>query len=281
MMPVGGRIRVPWYRWPRTALAAAWLMGPAALRVQRTLRRSPTTGREEERRLGRRIIKHLGIALDIRGPRPPPTPHVVVSLHEGFADALALLQLPVDLWFAARDELFDEWPVLGRHLEAHGAARIPTKPSPLAFRRLLRAARPAVAAGLSPALFAQGSILGIEVALKKGAFALASHLGIPILPVAVTGTHRVWEWPYSPRLRYGCRVTMAVLPPVAPPPPGAVGEVAQQVGGALRDAAAAPGMEPARRFDPDRDGYWDGYDYEIDAAYPELAARIARHRRPV
>ena len=36
---------------------------------------------------------------------------------------------------------------------------------------------------------------------------------------------------------------------------------------------------PPRHFDPGRDGYWDGYRYEIDATYADLAQRVANHRR--
>lgn len=31
-------------------------------------------------------------------------------------------------------------------------------------------------------------------------------------------------------------------------------------------------------LDPERDGWWDGYRFEIDADFPELRARVARHR---
>ena len=40
-------------------------------------------------------------------------------------------------------------------------------------------------------------------------------------------------------------------------------------------------MAPPRRFVPERDGYWDGYAYEIDPAFPSLQAEIARHRQAV
>jgi 1-acyl-sn-glycerol-3-phosphate acyltransferase len=36
-----------------------------------------------------------------------------------------------------------------------------------------------------------------------------------------------------------------------------------------------------RRFDPDRDGWWDGYPYEIDHAFPDLANRVAHHREAI
>ena len=40
-------------------------------------------------------------------------------------------------------------------------------------------------------------------------------------------------------------------------------------------------MAPARHFEPERDGYWDGYSYAIDPAYPELARQVAQHRSAV
>ncbi len=42
-----------------------------------------------------------------------------------------------------------------------------------------------------------------------------------------------------------------------------------------RALAAIPGP---RRFNPDRDGWWDDYPYEIDPAFAELANRVAEHR---
>ena len=46
----------------------------------------------------------------------------------------------------------------------------------------------------------------------------------------------------------------------------------------LKRAALAPGMAPARRFVPERDGWWDGYAFAIDPAFAELAAAAAaRH----
>jgi 1-acyl-sn-glycerol-3-phosphate acyltransferase len=37
-------------------------------------------------------------------------------------------------------------------------------------------------------------------------------------------------------------------------------------------------MAQPRRFVPARDGYWDGYAYEIDPAFPALRAEVERHR---
>ena len=111
--------------------------------------------------------------------------------------------------------------------------------------------------------------------MTKGAFRLAERFDRPLLPVVITGTHRVWEHPYSPTLRYGQRVSMQVLPPV----PGSLAVASKdQISTEMKQAALAPGMAPVRRFDPERDGYWDGYPYEIDPDFPEIADLVVQHR---
>jgi 1-acyl-sn-glycerol-3-phosphate acyltransferase len=101
------------------------------------------------------------------------------------------------------------------------------------------------------------------------------------LPIALTGGHRVWEHPFSPRLRYGERMSLRILPPIpavacqALDVEGLRCEVRRQ----LKTTALSGTMAPPRRFVPARDGYWDGYAYTIDSAFPELAADVARHRR--
>ena len=40
--------------------------------------------------------------------------YVIASLHESFADALALMKLPLPLAWVARDELADRWQRCGR-----------------------------------------------------------------------------------------------------------------------------------------------------------------------
>ncbi len=198
---------------------------------------------------------------------------MVVSLHEGFADALALYNLPLKLTAVARDELMD-FPMLGGHLRRgqHIFVR-PERPME-AMRSLFREARTAIEAGDSILIFPQGSILGIELAFQPGAFCLAKRLGRPVLPVVVTGGHRVWEHPFSPILRTNQEMSVKVLPPVHPQE--AVSR-SEEIELGMRQAALESEIPP-RHFDPNLDGYWDGYRYEIAPAYAELARRVARHR---
>lgn len=230
----------------------------------------------------RRVQRALALRIDWRGLDliDPQQRYVVAPLHEGFADALALLQLPLRLRFVVRDELLG-WPLLGPYLCDTGQIVVRPEAVAVAYRVLLRAAPAVVAAGESLVLFPQGSILGIEIDIRRGPVALARALDLPILPIVLTGSHRVWEHPYSPRLRRRQRISLRVLPPI---PAAAVRTVdpealRQRLQRQLKDAALDGRMASPRRFVPARDGYWPGYAYEIDPAFPALAADIAAYRR--
>ena len=202
---------------------------------------------------------------------------MVAPLHEGFADPLLLARLPLRLRYLARDELF-QWRYLGRFLEASRQLEIATEPGQNSLRNLIGDCRDALDRGDSLVVFPQGSILGLEVAFTRGAFVLADRLSRPLLPIVITGTHRVWEHPYRPTLRYGQRAAMTVLPPI---PVGKAVASMQRVEAEIKALALQATKAPARRFDPERDGYWDDYSYEIDPRFPELAALIQSHRNSV
>ncbi len=205
----------------------------------------------------------------------PARPHLVAALHEGVVDPVVLLGLPLRLRFAIRDELFG-WRYFGRYLAASRHIGLRPELGAGAYRRLLRHAGGALADGESVVVFPQGTLLGIETAFRGGAFHLAQHFAVPILPVVLTGTHRVWERPFSPRVRLGQSVAMRVLSPVEPLADPEDLRLALQL--EMKRHALEGAMPPARRFDPDRDGFWEAYRYEIDPAFPELAARVALNR---
>ena len=261
-----------------------WLGAPLlALRLLGRAGRRPELHRVA-RWWARGVARHLAIQLDLAGLDliDPTESYVVTPLHEGFADALGLLHLPLNLRFAARDELFG-WRLFGGLLRDTEQLLLCPELGMLSYLQLRRQAPAVLDGGESLVIFPQGSILGIEIDFKAGPFALAASLGRPILPVALTGSHRVWEHPYSPRLRYGQRLSLAVLPPVMPDELRARGvEGARvEVQRRLKARALDGRMAPPRRFVPERDGYWDGYAYEIDPAFPSLLDEIARHRQAV
>ncbi|MXZ89460.1 MAG: 1-acyl-sn-glycerol-3-phosphate acyltransferase [Dehalococcoidia bacterium] len=231
--------------------------------------------RTAERWWARLAVRVIGLRIHIHGLEhiDRDERYVVVSLHEGFADGLALLHLPLSLTAVARDELAT-FPLLGGQL-ARGRHLFIRPEKPLETTRTLRReARAAVEAGDSILLFPQGSILGIEVAFQGGAFNLAGRLGRPLLPIVVTGGHRVWEHPFAPTLRTRQSMTVDVLPPVLPGEAGSLREATER---RMKQVALASATPP-RHFVPARDGFWDDYRYEIDPAFPDLARQVATHR---
>ena len=233
-----------------------------------------------QRHWARGVARALDLRLDLAGldQIDPGEAYIVAPLHEGFVDAIALLHLPLPLRFVARDELFG-WRRLGPALRDTGQILIWPEEGARSYRALLRLAPPILAGGESLVLFPQGSILGIEIDFLRGPFALARTLGHPILPIALTGGGRVWEYPYTTRLRYGQRMSLRVLPPISAAACRATpsGELRATVQRQLKAVALSGDLTPPRRFIPARDGYWDGYAYRIDPAFPDLAAEIASH----
>jgi len=224
-------------------------------------------------RLARR---QLGIVEDISGLDrvDPEEQYVVTPLHEGFADVLLLAHLSLDLRFVVRDELFD-WAWLGRALRATDQIMVKPEKYVTGYRQILADAESTFDRGQSLVVFPQGSILGIEAGFRPGPFRIADRLGKRVLPVVITGTHRVWEHPYTNRLRFGQSVSMRVLNPL--PIGDALGGM-RDLERSMKRVALSPQMAPARRFDPERDGYWDNYSYEIDPDFAEIAELVAEHR---
>ena len=261
---------------PRAALTALLLLGVAAPLLTLAARlHLPSLQHRLERSWARLAVRLLGVGLHISGLEhiDPARSYVIVPLHEGFADAAALLHLPLDLRFAVRSEL-EDWRLLGDYLRASRQIVVDPETPLAAYRRLLAAAPGVFAKRESLVVFPQGTLLGIESAFSAGAFRLAERYERPLLPVVLSGAHRVWERPFSPLVRFGRAIHMEVLEPIAP----------QEARGALpalqarmKQKALEAGA-PARRFVPERDGWWDDYRYEIDPAFPDLAQRVERHR---
>lgn len=268
--------------WLRLTLAGR----PLFARLSRTLAAlpedlSPAERAERQRAASLALLRHLRVRLEVSGPTHLRGPFVVVALHESLLDVPALLTLPLGLRFAARDEIFG-WPLVGPAITRLGHLGIRPESGAAAYRTLLARGQAVLDGGESLALFPQGSVLGIETDFQPGAFALARHLRAPLLPVVLTGGHRVWEHPFGPTLRYGVPVGLRVLPPV----PAA--EVVTTAPETLRvrlqremKAVALSGtLPPPRRYVPERDGFWDGYRFDIDPAFPRLRAQVQARRTP-
>ena len=261
---------------PRAILAAVVLLGVMPLLLNLVARTGSRTWQHRmERAWARVAVSLLGIDLRIGGLENVDQlqAYVVVPLHEGFADIIALLHLPVGLRFVARDELTG-WQILGKYLRASGQIVVDPESPVASYRRLLAAAPGVLAGGESVVVFAQGTILGIESAFSPGAFRVAERLERPVLPVVLSGAHRVWDHPFSPRVRFGQKIRLEILPPI--PPESATSSMAGlQVRMKQQALTSSPGP---RRFVPERDGWWDEYRYEIDPTFTDLLQRVESHR---
>lgn len=253
----------------RAAFGASILLGAAAT----VMRMWP--GPRLERLWGRWTVRLLDIDVAISGAGhvDPEERYVVAPLHEGFADVAALLQLPLSMKFVAREELA-HWRALGPHLRRAGHVIVDPERPLSAYRNLIESAARVFDSGQSLVIFPQGTILGIESRFTRGAFHVADRFSRPLLPVVLSGSHRVWEHPFSPLVRFGCRIDMEVLQPLEPGTALEAMEILER--DMKRRAMRAPAAP--RHFVPERDGWWDAYHYEIDPAFPELAQRVARHR---
>jgi 1-acyl-sn-glycerol-3-phosphate acyltransferase len=234
------------------------------------------------RYFARYLRRQLQIKLEVAGLTriDKSLTYIITPLHEGFADALALAEVPLQMKFVARDELFREWPVLGTFLRETDQLEVCPEKGISGYRSLLKEAKAVIERGESLVIFPQGSILGIETDFSAGAFGLAQHYRLPVLPIAITGSHRVWDYPFSKRLRFGQRISMRVLPPIFPNHPAYSSRESLRVytRNILKKAALRGDMASPRHFNPEIDGYWDGYAYEIDPEFPELFFKIATYR---
>lgn len=279
----GDRIGVPSFGlYLRTIADAVFWLGIAPLPARLLWRfGARRTSSIVQRQWARGLSHILRLQIDCQGVEliNPNESYVVAPLHEGLADAIALLRLPLPLRFVVREE-FVEWPVIGPYLRDTEQISVRPEAGMHAYRQIVRQARGVFARSESLVVFPQGSVLGIEIDFRSGAFALAQTLERPILPIALTGSHRVWEHPYGPRLRRHQRMSLRVLPPISAATLLAQGveETRRQVQAQLKVVALNGSMVEPRHFRPLHDGYWDGYTYEIDPAFPGLAADVAAHR---
>ena len=152
---------------------------------------------------------------EVRGEPPADIAtraYVVVSNHESNADPLLLSWLPWDMRWVAKKELF-AIPFAGWAIALAGD--IPLRRGEAAsVRAMFAECRRTLDAGLSVMMFPEGtrSRDGGLLAFKDGAFELAIQAGVPVLPLALTGTHDCM--PKGSRWFGEASAVVHVLPPI-------------------------------------------------------------------
>src|SRR6188472_2460609 len=142
----------------------------------------------------------------------PRRPYVAVSNHESFADILLISHLPWEMKWLSKAELF-RIPIMGWMMWLAGDIPVKRGFGPSAVEAMARC-REALARRVSVMIFPEGTRSPTRDMLpfKDGAFRLAVDAGVPILPLAVSGTGSALpkhDWRFNPS-----RATVRVLEPV-------------------------------------------------------------------
>ncbi|MFL5401290.1 MAG: lysophospholipid acyltransferase family protein [Gemmatimonadales bacterium] len=121
-------------------------------------------------------------------PADPRRPYVVVSNHESFADILLISHLPWEMKWLSKAELF-RIPIMGWEMWLAGDIPVRRGFGPSAVEAMERC-RQTLARRVSVMIFPEGtrSKTAELLPFKDGAFRLAVEAGVPILPLAVSGT---------------------------------------------------------------------------------------------
>jgi 1-acyl-sn-glycerol-3-phosphate acyltransferase len=149
------------------------------------------------------------------------TPQILVGNHQSWFDVFAVAaHLPKHYHFVAKKEL-EGVPIFGRAWKSAGHISIDRSDRASAIASLERAAVQLRNEGSAVVIFAEGTRASTDALqpFKKGAFMLALHSGVPIVPFAVAGSRRVmpkggWRVRRAPIIvRFGKPVDTSALTP--------------------------------------------------------------------
>lgn len=139
-------------------------------------------------------LRTAGVEVRVEGIEniDPKSAYVYTANHQSWFDIFAILgKLPVQFRWLAKEELFRLF-ALGRAMKAAGYIPIDRSDHRKAFESMNQAAA-RVKSGTSIVIFPEGtrSMDGILQDFKKGGFILAVKSQQPIVPISISGSHRV------------------------------------------------------------------------------------------
>jgi 1-acyl-sn-glycerol-3-phosphate acyltransferase len=169
--------------------------------------------------------------------------YVVVANHQSFLDIFVLCNIPHEMKWIAKRELF-RIPMFGWAMTVAGDISLARGDAASAMK-VMEKARRYLRSGMSVMIFPEGtrSTDGKLLPFKPGAFKLAIETGVPVLPIAVEGTGQ--GMPPGGLRVHSARITVRILEPV--PTTGLTGrnvralrdDVRDRIAGALHDRAEA------------------------------------------
>jgi 1-acyl-sn-glycerol-3-phosphate acyltransferase len=208
--------------------AVVGLFGAALVVLAPTLALRRTFGRWGSRA----ILSAAFVPFRVRGlEHLPPGPCVVVSNHASYLDGPILTAaLPQRFTFVVQDGA-EDWPFIGLVIRRMGVTFINRRSVKEAARQT-RALIRRLQDGESLAIFVEGTFERAPglLAFRNGAFLMAAHAKVPIVPAVLRGTRRLYG--EGQRLPRHSSVEIELFPPIVPT--GAHDEVRS-----LRDRARA------------------------------------------
>jgi 1-acyl-sn-glycerol-3-phosphate acyltransferase len=146
-----------------------------------------------------------GCEVEVRGLEhlDPESPQILVGNHQSWFDVFAVAaNIPKAYLFVAKKELENIF-IFGRAWKAAGHISIDRSNQPSAVQSLDRAGAKMREENSAVVVFAEGTRSPTDQLLpfKKGAFMLAIHTGVPIVPFAVAGSRRIFpkgDWRVRP-----------------------------------------------------------------------------------
>lgn len=155
----------------------------------------------------------LGIRTVIEGTLP--TGSVIIAMkHEAMFETIDVLRLFERPAVVAKAELM-KIPVWGKAAYRHGIIPVARETGSAALRRMLKAAREAVALNRPILIFPEGTRVtpGEQPPLRAGIAGLYKTLGLPVVPIAINSGHL---WPKHKFLKRSGTITLRVGETIPP-----------------------------------------------------------------
>ena len=205
-------------RTPFTYLVGLLATGVAAVAVIITSMLVPESPGIDRmvRAWARVILWGGGVRVNVIGAEnvDPSASYIVTSNHQSTFDIMAhFLALPVPIRFLAKKELFGV-PLLGWALYRLHMVPVDRSAGRTVYEEIEQNAAATIAEGKSIIVYPEGTRTktGDLLPFKKGAFFIAVHTGLAILPTTIAGSHEAW----LPRARIirGGTITVAIGAPI-------------------------------------------------------------------
>jgi len=123
----------------------------------------------------------------------PGASYVIAANHSSYMDTPVILStMPMQFRFLAKDGLF-KIPFLGSHLRSAGHIPVPREDPRAAVKTMTEAAKNIREKSISMLIFPEGGRTpdGELKEFKEGVAYIAIKAGVPVIPVAITGTRAV------------------------------------------------------------------------------------------